>query len=336
MEKLRMGIVGLGFIGARYIKILAEEPCAELIAVYDLDERLTSRLAAQYECACCKRSLELFSRLDIDAVVICVPESEHHAIAIAAAKAGKHILLEKPIAKTVAEAIEIKAACEKNGVRLMIAQTLLFDSRYIQLHERVKQGELGEISYIFARRQNSARVARRFQGKVSFLYYLGVHDIVWMLLYANSPPKKIYAQINDVINRDVGDQDSAFVTINFENGVIGSLCVNWSLPENSAITLISDMEVVGSKGMGVIRVRDHGLEITTNTDIFRPDCMNWPEVDNIIIDGVLKKGFEHFVRSTVNKRSYLVDTDIAIRAVSVIEAALESADIGLPVMCADI
>lgn len=331
MEKLRMGVIGLGFIGSLHARVIAENPCAELVAVSDLDAALTRKFSEKYGCDGYVDYNEMLKRDDIDAVDVCVPEDFHVGPSVAVAKAKKKALfLEKPIAKTFAEAVEIKKACDENGVRLMINQVLKFDPRYVQLYDQVKSGALGDISQVFVKRQNPKAVARRFQGRVSFFYYLGVHDFEWMLSYAGSKPVKVYAQMNNVVNKCVNDNDNAIVTVNFESGALGVVSIGWALPENDSVGIISGVEIIGSKGAGMVDIRNQGVEIVTDDKIVYPDALHWPEY-NGAIQGDLKEAVAHFVTATLNDTPYFVDTDNAILAVKLIEAAFKSIETGLPV-----
>ena len=150
----------------------------------------------------------MLKKADIDAVDICVPEDFHVAPAVAAANAKKDILLEKPIAKTVAESLEIKKAVDDNGVRMMIAHICKFDPRYVQLNDAIKAGKLGEITTLALKRTNSMGTPKRLKGKVSFFYYMGVHDIEWMLDYnSTTKPVKVYCQASDIVLKGL-DRDA--------------------------------------------------------------------------------------------------------------------------------
>ena len=104
MKKLKVGVIGLGFIGGLHARIWAESDIAELAVVADVNGEAADSLAAQYGCKGYSDYHEMLRDADIDAVDICVPEDFHVAPAVAAAAAKKAILLEKPIAKTAAEA----------------------------------------------------------------------------------------------------------------------------------------------------------------------------------------------------------------------------------------
>ena len=305
MKKLRVGVIGLGFIGGLHARIWAESDIAELVAVADINEALAKQTAEQHGCAAYSDYNEMLKRDDIDAVSICVPEDFHVAPAVAAANAKKAILLEKPIAKTVKEAMEIKKAVDDNGVRMMIAHVLKFDPRYVQLNEAIQSGKLGDISTLALKRTNSQGTPKRLKGKVSFFYYMGVHDIEWMLDY-NRAAKPV-------------------------KGSVATVELNWAFPENGVCGFMTAVEAVGTKAAALLNVDNQGLLIADPASVELPDALHWP-VYNGQIQGDLKEELNHFARATLNGSDYLVDTDNAIRAIRVIEAAMESIETGMPVV----
>lgn len=330
MKKLRIGVIGLGFIGGLHTRIWAESDIAELVAVADINGDAAKKTAEQYGCAAYSDYNEMLKRDDIDAVDICVPEDFHVAPAVAAANAKKAILLEKPIAKTVAEAMEIKKAVDANGVRMMIAHILKFDPRYVQLNEAIKAGKLGEISTLALKRTNSQGTPKRLKGKVSFFYYMGVHDIEWMLDYnSTTKPVKVYCQASNIALKGL-DTDAAFVTVTFANGSIGTLELNWAFPENGICGFMTAVEAVGTKAAAMLNVDNQGLLIADNASVDLPDALHWP-VYNGQLQGDLKEELNHFARATLSGEKYLVDTDNAIAAIHVIEAAMKSIETGAPV-----
>ena len=329
-SKLRIGIIGTGFVGEKYVKIIHDVPLAELIAISDTDETKTAILSKRYNCPAYIDYNHLLSREDIDAVCICLPEILHKSAAFAAAESGKHILLEKPISTNYEDAVAIINACMKCGVRLMISHILMFDARYVKLHEQVSSGQLGNISHIFMRRQNTVRAARRFKGNLSFLHYLGIHDLAWMLLYANSNPATIFARSNAVINSELNDLDNMYITIGFENGIVASLFIGWSLPDTTAITMISRCEIVGSHGMAVIDSSNAGYDLTLSEGVRYIDTVHWPEFNDRIY-GDLQLAISHFVESTLKETPYRVSTENAVAAVKVADHIFASLEKGVPV-----
>ncbi len=323
MEKLRVGVIGLGFIGGLHVRIMAENPLVDLVAVADINEASAKSAAQTYGCKYYTDYNEMLRNPEIDAVDICVPEDFHVAPAVAAANAKKNILIEKPIAKTVAEARQITGAAEKNGVRLMVAHILKFDPRYVQLNDAIKAGKLGEISTLALKRTNSMATPVRLKGKVSFFYYMGIHDLEWMLDYNSATkPVRVYAQASNLILKDL-DKDAAFVTVTFANGSVGTLELNWAFPENGVCGFMTAAEVVGSTGAAMLNVDNQGLLIADKASVELPDALHWPEY-NGKIQGDLKEELDHFVQATLSGKPYLVNTENAVAAVAVAEAAMKS------------
>lgn len=330
MSKLKVGVIGLGFIGQLHVRIWDENPQVELVAVADVVKEAAESTGKEYNCAAYTDYNEMLAKADIDAVDICVPEDFHVDPAVAAANAGKHILIEKPIAKTVKEAEIIKDAAEKNNVRLMVAHVLKFDPRYVQLNDAIEAGKLGTVTTLALKRENSKGTPKRLKGKVSYFYYMGIHDIEWMLTYnKKTKPVKVYAQESSIALEGL-DKDATFVTVTFENGSIGSLELNWAFPENGACGFMTGAEVVGTLGAGIVNVDNQGLAVFSGAEVEYPDALHWPEYNGQIL-GDLKEELAHFAQATIDGTPYLVDTDRAIAAVGIVEAAMESIKTGMPV-----
>lgn len=331
MEKCRMAVIGLGFIGGLHARIIAEAPNCELVAIADLNEELLKEYGGKYGCAVYTDYNEMMEKEEIDAVDICVPEDFHVDTAVAVANAGKDFLIEKPLAKTLEGCLTIRKAAEENNVRMMVAQVCKFDPRYVELKESIRRGELGDISAMFFKRGNPVATANRLNGKVSFFYYLGIHDLEMMVDY-NMPakPVKVYAQASNKRNGHMDDLDAAFVVINFDNDVVANLQLCWAYPNNTAMGIWSVAEVTGTKGMGRVDIRNQGIEIMNDEDASYPDALLWPEYYGKI-QGGLKEEIVHFAVATMSGEAYAVDTECCIRGVAIAEAALKSIQTGEPV-----
>lgn len=332
MKRCKMAVIGLGYIGGLHARIIAESDNTELVAIADLNKQLADKCAAQYGCRVYTDYNEMLEKEEIDAVDICVPEDFHVQTAVDVANAKKDFMIEKPLAKTLEGCLTIKEAVDANRVRMMVAQVCKFDPRYVELKESIRRGDLGEISAMAFKRGNPVSTANRLQGKVSFFYYLGIHDIEMMVDY-NMPakPVKVYAQASSKKNSHMDrDLDAAFVIVNFDNGVVGNIHLCWAYPDNSAMGIWSVAEVTGTKGMGLVNIRNQGLEIMTDDQESFPDTLLWPEYYGKI-QGGLKEEIIHFADATMNDKLYAVDTECCIRGVAIAEAALKSIQTGEPI-----
>ena len=328
MKKCRIGLIGLGFIGGLHARIIAEANNAELVAVADLNEALAKEIAGKYGCAVYTSYMEMIEKEELDAVDICVPEDFHVKTAVDVANAGKHILIEKPLAKTYEGCLEIKKAVDANNVRMMVAQVCKFDPRYAQLKDAIRRGDLGDLTAMAFKRRNPVFTANRLQGKVSFFYYLGIHDIEMMVDY-NMPakPVTVYAQASNILNGHMNDLDAACCVIKFDNGVVADMQINWAYPTNDAVGVWATAEVTGTKGMGLVDTRQQGLEIMVGTNTSYPDALYWPEYLGKI-QGDLKEEIVHFADATMNGTEYAVDTESCMIGVAIAEAALKSIETG--------
>jgi predicted dehydrogenase len=327
---LRVGVTGLGLIGALHARIFHELPNAELVAVTDIVEKTAKDLAGKLGCRAYTDFKAMCDQEKLDAVAVCTPDPFHLEAALYAAQKGLHILVEKPIAATEAEARQIEAAAKQNNVRLMVAHILHFDPRYAQLEEAIDRGEIGDIIHMYLRRTNPRSNARRLGGKVSIFFFIGVHDFEMMCCYMHAKPTRAYAQQITKVHADIGCEDTVFCTVNFDNGAIGVIELCWALPENTALGINTYAEVVGVKAAGYVNILDQGLSIISADSVLYPDTLHWPEY-NGRIQGDLKEELQHFVTATLDGTPYRTNTETAITAVKVIEACIESIRTGLPV-----
>ncbi len=329
-EKLRVGVIGLGLIGSLHARILAEAPHAQLVAVTDISSKTAKEFGDRYSCNYYTDFKKMCDEEALDAVCICTPDEFHMENAIHAAQKGFHLLIEKPLARTEAEARMIVQAADSAGVRLMVAQLLHFDPRYVKVKEAIHEGRIGDIIHMFFKRTNPRTNGRRLGGKVSIFHFIGVHDIDMMCCYAQSKPTRAYCRRVSKINADIGCEDTIMAIVDFESGAVGTVELCWALPENSALGINTYAEVVGVDGAGYVNIMDQGVSLITKDQVIYADILNWPEYNGRIL-GDLKEELHHFISATQNNQPYLVDTENAITAVKVIEACFQSIETGLPV-----
>src|ERR1043165_2667083 len=137
MAKIRIGIMGAGYIAGVHASVLARDPRTQLTAVYDVDEQAAQRLAATFDCAAVATTLELLERSD--AVYITTPNTQHVSLAIASIETGKHVFCEKPLATSVADAERVfKAATENRGV-FQVGHTRRFAPVYATLKQMLSE-----------------------------------------------------------------------------------------------------------------------------------------------------------------------------------------------------
>src|SRR5262249_17088488 len=159
MSKIKVGVIGVGSFGELHIQAYRALAEVEIVAISDVRENRLREMSSSYGIPqTYTDARELCSRSDIKIVSIATPESLHLEPVLAAAQAGKHILLEKPIATSLEDAAKIVAAAEDAHVHLMVGHILRFEANYGSLRREIEEGNLGKIVSIHARRNRPKKL----------------------------------------------------------------------------------------------------------------------------------------------------------------------------------
>ena len=316
-KKLNMAVVGAGYIGQIHAACIAQAENMELAAIVDYNEELGKATAAQFGCAYIKDAAELKDHPEIDAVNICVPEEYHASTAEICADAGKHILIEKPIAKTVEEAERIVAACERNGVRLMVEHTVHFVDDYRLLKNQYDAGVIGEVSQISIIRHSLREDMDRFKGRVSILYYIGVHDLEAVQWITGHKIVRVAAKRVDSMK--LFGEEGYSILFEMDNGACGTMNVGWQIP-NTAYNY-DRIFIAGSKGVIDYDQGRNPVEIDTGVHMTLPGA--FLPIDGKINGPYLKENVM-FADAVMNGGEFLMDTRDAIYIIKVVEAIRRS------------
>ncbi len=238
---VRIGHIGFGYWGPNLLRNMQSISRARVIAVADADE---CRLAAVVEkgpaIGTTRDYRELLSRPDIDAVVIATPAASHAELAYAALSAGKHALVEKPLATTFEDAARLVALADRKGLVLMVGHTFLYSPAVRCMRQHLQGGELGEIFYLYAQRLNLGRVCP----DVNTLWNSGPHDVSILLYLLGQMPVEVAARGFSYLRQDV--EDVVFMTLVFPQGVGAHVHMSWLDPHK-----VRRMTVIGSRQMAV-------------------------------------------------------------------------------------
>lgn len=326
--RIGVGVVGLGMIGRLHARIVDEHPRLYVAAVYDTDADAMAWGAQAFGCGAADSADALVDRADVEAVVVCSPEDAHLAPVRAALERGKPTLVEKPLATTVEDARTLVALADASAGLLLPGHVLRFDARYDHARKALHDGRLGPLQHLFARRSNPSRAARRVQGRVSLVYYLGIHDIDIALWLAGRPVDRVYAQRTVGLHADLGIEDSMFSLLTFRGGAVASLEFSWSLPEHLGARIYGGLDVVGRHGMVRIDLLAPGLTENVGRGPDLIDPVAWPEVRGRI-RGALADEVDHFARCLLDGETPAITPREAANAVLVADAILRSAESGI-------
>jgi len=241
ISTVRVGLMGFGYWGRNLARNIAASPTTELVAVCDPDERvLQSAASALPSVSVARTQSEMLERTDIDAVVIATPAATHADVAVSALAAGKHIMVEKPLALSVADAEEIVDAGARAGRIVMVGHTFLYAPPVRRLRRYVDEGELGDVQYIYSQRLSLGRIRR----DCNALWNFAPHDISVMLYLTGELPTEVSARGFSFISQTV--EDVYFGSVSFASGVGGNFHVSWIDPRKSRL-----LTVVGNRKMAV-------------------------------------------------------------------------------------
>jgi len=308
---LKVGVIGCGFWGKNHARIYNDLDTAELVAVSDLNEQSACSLGERYGADHYGNVGALLKRNDVEMVSICTPTVTHADIALAAMEAGKHVLVEKPMTSTVAEAESLIAAAEKAGVKLTVGFVERFNPGVIEALRLVREGKIGDI--ILARAHRVSRYPLRISD-VGVVKDLAIHDADIVRQLFGEEPETVYATAGNLVH---SFEDYANIVLRFPGNRSAFIETNWLTPHK-----IRRLILTGSEGL--ITVEFITQEVTVEDDEGRYQPYLEPREP-------LTLELESFVEAILEDKPPAVSGEDGLRALRICEAALESARIGMPV-----
>ncbi|UCF99745.1 MAG: Gfo/Idh/MocA family oxidoreductase [Spirochaetaceae bacterium] len=305
-EKIGIGIIGAGFMGMLHARALSQLADVRVLAASDPALKKAPQLPGQSEpLRLYPDHRELLDNPDIHAVVIATPEDLHCQSVKDSAAAGKHILLEKPIATTLEDADAIIEAADRHKVKLMMAHLLRYDVRYAQIKTAVQDGVIGKPLVCYARRNAVVQEARRLGGRVEVEEYISVHDIDQVFWYFDDRAVKVSAEVAEgPVMKELGVHDFIWITIRFEKGGLAIVETGWGLSESivkwrrpSSWGGFGDvcLELIGEKGSLYLDYRPMTLSAVDEEGWKFPETLHWPEMHGEVVGDVLEED-RYFVR----------------------------------------
>jgi len=238
-KTINVGVVGLGYWGPNLVRNFRSLPECSLKAMCDLNVERLAHLKTLYPEVDGETSFEkLLGRTDIDAIVIATSVRFHFPMAKAALLAGKHALIEKPMAASTEECEELIAIAQKQGLTLMVGHTFLYSAPVRKIKEIIDNGDIGELRYISARRLNLGL----FQKDINVAWDLAPHDISIILYIMKELPQSVNCRGGAHITKGIEDVTSMSLQFSKERSAI--IHSSWHDPRK-----VREMTIVGSKRM---------------------------------------------------------------------------------------
>jgi UDP-N-acetylglucosamine 3-dehydrogenase len=327
MRTIKYGVIGLGFFGEFHAATAASLPHVELAAVCTRQDRRRKQIARRLGVKADYRDYhDLLADPEIEAVSIVTHIDDHAAPAIAALRAGKHVLLEKPMARTVADCDRIIAAAEKADRILMVGHICRFNPRYAMAREQIAAGEIGKIVSMYARRNIPAARSAAVLEKIGPLLGDGIHDTDLMLWMCGAQIETVYALTHS--ERGLPNPDIGWAMYRFDTGAIGVIEDVWFLPDGTPFRIHEQMEIIGTHGAVYIHGGDTNVVIHGRSGHDCPETLYWPTMHGKPT-GALRTEMEYFVDCVArSERPTVVTPQEARTAVAALSAAERSAATG--------
>ena len=325
---MRVGLIGYGYWGPNLFRNFQASPHFDVVAVADARKARRDELARQHPgLKLYESGEEVVADRDIDAVVIATPVATHFPLASRAMKAGKHVLVEKPMCASIAEGQELVAIAKSQNVTLMVDHTFLFTGAVSAMRDLCKSGEMGKVSYYDSTRINLGL----FQPDVNVMWDLAPHDFSIMDYLLGEEP--IHVEASGYCHVNPGLPDIAYLTMHFPSDMIAHFNLSWMSPVKMRRTAIG-----GSKKMLVwddlnpeekIKIYSSGIELQPESqreilipgyrigDVFSPRLDRREALAGVV---------DHFAGVISGKAAPIMGGDAGLRIVRMLELAQQSLD----------
>jgi predicted dehydrogenase len=323
---LNIGVIGYGYWGPNLVRNFAEASGAQVTMVADSNSKRLDLVKKRYPAVeAVQVPDELINSPIVDAVVIATPVITHFELALQALQAGKHVLVEKPMASSAAQAQQLIDEAQKRNLILMVDHTFVYTGAVRKIADLIQNGEIGDVLYYDSTRVNLGL----FQHDVNVIWDLAVHDLSIIEFVLNKEARAVSATGISHVNGQ--PENIAYLTIYYDDSVIAHVNVNWLAPVKIRRTLIG-----GSKKMIVydalepietVKIYDKGIDLTNTEDIYRTMIsyrtgdMYSPKIEET--EALLREA-QHFIDCINNGKTPETDGAAGLRVVKILEAATQS------------
>jgi predicted dehydrogenase len=324
---ISVAVIGCGYWGPNLLRNFVSCPKTRLVAACDRDSaRLQKALALYPGVDAVTDPREVIDRSDVDAVAIATPVGTHEPLASAALEAGKHVLVEKPLALTTKGAQRLVRMATERGLTLMVDHTFVY-SRPIQTIKRLlEEGQLGDLYFIDSVRINLGLL----QNDVNVVWDLATHDLSIMDYLLERSPRSLSATGSCHISPDV--EDVAYLSLDFGENLLASVHVNWLSPVK-----VRHLIIGGSRKSLVyndldpiepIKVYDRGVDIGPTPEERAGVLISYRTGDiwspHVPIFEPLQQVVTHFADCIATGSRPRTDGDAGLRVVRILDAAQRS------------
>lgn len=236
-RRLGVAIIGCGYWGGNYVRVFNELVSSRVVVVCDQRQERLNAIGARYPDVLLTTQLgEALAVKGVDVVVVSTTATSHFAIARACLAAGKHVLIEKPMATMVADAKALINLAASKRLTLMVGHTFLYNASVHKMKETIARADMGDVYYLYGRRTNLGPI--RYD--VNAIWDLAPHDVSIFNYLLDRQPQWVSAVGASVLNNTRADV--GFITLGYGRNVVGNIHVSWADPNK-----VRELVVVGSE-----------------------------------------------------------------------------------------
>jgi predicted dehydrogenase len=331
MKKIRFGIIGAGLWGRAHAEVYSTHPLAELKAICDIDREKARALAAQHGNPAVYGDFKsLIEDPEVDAVAVVTPDFAHCGPIVAAARAGKDVLVEKPLATTSEDLDKIAEAVARSGTRCMVDFHNRWSPPVVVARQSIAADELGRLVSAYVRLNDTIYVPTRmlsWAAQSSILWFLGSHTVDTLRFLSGDEVERVYAVARSgVLNaRGIEVPDIYQAILEFRSGMIATTENNWIVPETNPSVNDYKVNILGSRGMISLdlthsQLIEKFLEKSANhPDVLVAPCIHGKH------PGFAYESIRTFVDCVSQDRQFPTTLEDGLRVSRVILAMFESA-----------
>jgi UDP-N-acetylglucosamine 3-dehydrogenase len=305
LKKLGVAVIGTGFWGKNHARVYKELPSTQLIAVCDVNAERAKAMADQLGVKAYSDSTQLLKDKEIEAVNVCTWSTMLAKEALKALHAGKHVLVEKPMATTTQQAEKLVQTAQENGLHLTVGFLMRFIPGLQHIRQAVESKKIGELVCVTAKRvsQWPERI-----GDVGVVKDTAIHDIDVIRFISNEDPITVYAKIGSMRHRQF--EDYAQIMLTYKDGKSAFIESNWLTPYKTRT-----LTVTGSDAIMRLDYITQDLWIEQQTETVQP---RYP------FQEPLKLELQHFAECITEKKKPLITGVDGIKALQIAQAAIQS------------
>jgi len=322
-KTIRVGVIGAGYWGPNIVRNLYEAPGAEAVAVADLSQDRLDAISKRFPAVRVTTDYrEVIGDPSIDAICVVTPVGTHRKLAEEAFAAGKHVFVEKPLAKTVSDAEAIVRAAERAGKTLMVGHTFVYNPAVVVVKGILDSNGIGQVHYLDSQRVNLGL----HQFDINVLWDLGPHDVSIALYWLDEEPEWVQCSGACFVQPDI--EDVVFLMIGFPSGAIAHAHLSWLAPSKlRTTTVIGSQKMViydDNQAVEKVKIYDQGVEKLESDELrrsYRAGDIHSPRVP---MTEALQVEMRHFIECVRDGKKPRSDGEAGLMVVRVLELAMRS------------